>query len=316
MTMKRFIFCILLIFISPSTLLGLEVSFKNEAVVSKSMLTLTDVAVLRPVSKAEVLSGIELVPSPAPGEKKCFNTGTFKTYVLNAIVNKDSVRWSGSETVCVQREGAVVSRNEIQSVIDAKLKEALRHLYLEQVFFETGNLPEIADFPQGRIEYEVFFPGQDILKSRQVNVIIKVDGKVRENFAISGQVHALLPVVVAVEKLNRGTVLTRDHILTKVKNIAELNDPCLDPGSIIGKKLKRSVPMDKVISEHDLDMPVLIERRQLVTILLEKGALQISTKGMASENGKMGDMIMVKNLKSNREVPCRVIGPGQAMVEF
>jgi flagella basal body P-ring formation protein FlgA len=98
--------------------------------------------------------------------------------------------------------------------------------------------------------------------------------------------------------------------MTKPGNIAELKDPCLDPEAIIGQVLKKSVSMNQVISEHDLDMPVLIERRQVVTMFLQKGSLQISDKGLASANGKMGDVIMIKNLKSNREVPCRVIGPG------
>jgi flagellar basal body P-ring formation protein FlgA len=296
--------------------LGLEVSFKNEAVVSGSMLTLADVAVLRPVSKAEVLSGLVLFPSPPQGKQKCFNSSILKAYVLDAIVNKDSVRWSGSETVCVLREGAVVSPHEIQSVIDAKLRELLGHLSAEQVVFKTANLPDIPAFPSGWIEYEVLFSDREILKSRQVNVIIKVDGRVRENFTIPGQVQALVPVVVAVEKLNRGTVLSSDNIMTKPGNLAELKDPCLDPEAIIGQVLKKSVSTNQVISEHDLDVPDLIERRQVVTMFLQKGSLQISDKGLASSNGKMGEVILIKNLKSNREVPCRVIGPGLTMVDF
>ncbi len=314
--MKRFIFCALLIFSSPSILLGLEVHFKNEVAVSGPMLTLEDVAVLRPVSKAEVFSKLALFPAPALGEKKCFNSSTFKPYVLDAIFNKDSVRWGGAESVCIRREGSVTRGNDLQSVIDDRLQEALGYLSAEQVGFEAANLPEMPSFPQGRIEYEVLFSDRDILQSRQVNVIIKVDGQVRENLTISGQVQAFLPVVVAVEKLNRGTVLTRDNIMTKLENIAALKDPCLDPGAIMGQILKKSVSMNQVISEHDLEMPVLIERRQVVTMLLQKGTLQISTSGVASTNGKMGDVIMVKNIKSNREIPCRVIGHGLTMVEF
>jgi flagellar basal body P-ring formation protein FlgA len=314
--MKRFVFCAFLIFSCPSMLFGLEVNFKNEAVVSGSMLTLAEVAVLRPFSKAEILSGLVLFPSPSHGEQKCFDSSILKAYVLEAVVNKDSIQWSGSDTVCVRREGAVVSQNKIQSVIDARLREILGHLSAEQVVFKVLNMPDLPGFPMGRVEYEVLFSDRDVLKSRQVNVIIKVDGKVRENLTITGQVQALIPVVVAVEKLKRGTILTPNNIMIKLKNITELKDPCLDPEAIFGLILKQSVSMNQVISEHDLDMPVLIERRQVVEMFLQKGALQISTKGLASANGKMGDVIMIKNIKSNREVPCRVIGPGITMVEF
>jgi hypothetical protein len=204
LTMKRFIFCAFLMLWCPSMLFGLEVSFKNEAVVSGSMLTLADVAVLRPVSKAEVLSGLVLFPSPDHGEQRCFNSSILKAYVLDAVVNKDSVRWSGAETVCVRREGAVVSQNEIQSVINAELGEILGHLSAEQVVFKAANLPDMPGFPTGQVEYEVLFSDRDILKSRQVNVIIKVDGRVRENLTITGQVQAVLPVVVASGKTKPG----------------------------------------------------------------------------------------------------------------
>jgi flagellar basal body P-ring formation protein FlgA len=314
--MKRFIVCAILILSCPSILFGLEVSFKNEAIVNGPMLTLSDVAMLRPLSKAEVLSGIVLFPSPAPGEQKCFNTSILKAYVLDAVVNKDSVRWSGAETVCIRREGVMVSQNEIQTVINNRLREILGHLSAEQVVFEAVHLPDISHFPTDDVEYEVIFSDRDILKSRQVNVIIKLDGKVRENVTITGRVQALVPVVVAKEKLNRGAVLTQDNIMTQLKNIADLKDPCLNPEAIIGQVLKKSVSMNQVISEQDLDMPVLVERREVVTMVLQKGNLQLSTKGVASADGKMGDVIMIKNLKSNREVPCRVIGPGMTMVEF
>jgi flagellar basal body P-ring formation protein FlgA len=314
--MRRNILFIFLILSYPSILYSLEVSFKNDAVVAESMLTLADVAFLRPFSKAEILSGLELFPSPSPGEKRCFDNSILKAYVLEAVVNKDSIQWSGSDIVCVRRDGVIMNQNRIQSIIDAKLREIFGHFLNGQVFFKAVNLPDLPDVPTGLVEYEVLFSDRDVLKSKQVNVVIKVDGRVRENLKITGQVQSLLPVVVAVEKLSRGTILTRDNIMAQIKNIAELKDPCLDPDAIIGRVLKKSVSINQVISEHDLDMPVLIERKQVVTMFLQKGGLEISTKGLASANGKMDDVIMIKNLKSNREVPCRVIGPGMTMVEY
>ena len=241
MRMKRLISYVTFILLFPSIVFGLEVSFKSEALVSGPVITIGDVAVVSPFSKAEVLSGLVLFPAPDEGEQRCFNSSTLKSYVLDSITNKESVRWSGSESVCVHREGKAASRTETET---------------------------------------------------------------------------LALVVVASEKLNRGTLITQEHLMTRVENIAKLNNPCLDPGTVIGKRLKRCVDINRVISEDDLEMPVLIERRQIVTMLLEKGALQISTRGMALANGKLGDAIMVKNLKSNREVLCRVTGPGMTMVEF
>ncbi len=295
---------------------GLEIHFKKEAVVEGSMLTLGDVAMIKPFSKAQILSDLILFQVPSIGEQQCFDHNTFKGYVLNAVTNKESIRWTGAEKVCILRPGDIKNSNEIQAAVDAELQKALRHLPAKDVFFESRNLPEIPEITPGSVKYDVTFSDPDILKSRQVNVIVKVDGRLENHLTIAGQVHAYLPVVVATEKMNRGTLIESDQVKTEIKNIAELTDPCLEPAEVIGKSLKRAVAMNQVITENDLDLPVIIERRQLVTMILQKGALRISTKGRASANGKLGDVIMVKNAGSHQEIPCRIIGPGITMVEF
>jgi flagella basal body P-ring formation protein FlgA len=314
--MKRFIFCIIFILVFPSLLFSLEVRFKNEAVVDAPMLTLADVAMISPFSKSEILSDLALFPAPSAGERKCFSSSTLKAYVLDAVTNKESIRWAGAETVCVYHEGVFTGSNEIQSAINAAAQKALRHLSPQRVVFEARNLPETSPFHSDRVEYEVLFSDRDVLKSRQVNVIVRVDGQVRENLTIAGRLKAFLPVVVTRAKLSRGSVIEQDQVETEVKNIAELTDPCLDFSEVIGKRVKRPIAINQVISEHDLDLPILIERKQMVTMILQKGALQISTKGMASTDGKLGDVIQVKNMKSHREIPCLIIGPGLTKVEF
>ncbi len=315
--MKRFVFSIVLfLFCFPSLLLGMEIHFKQEVVVDTAMLTLADVAVIRPFSKSEVLSDLVLFPSPSKGKKKCFDSLTLKAYVLDAVINKESIRWTGADTVCISHEVVSKSGCEIQSAINIELQKALKPLSAQRVAFNVRNLPAVPNFKTGKVEYEVLFSDRDILKSRQVNVIIRVNGQVRENLVIAGHVQAFVPVVLATERMNRGAVIEQEQVQTRVKNIAQLTNPYLDPDKVIGKRLKRSVNINQVITESDLDLPILVERRQVVTMILQKGSLQISTNGLALQKGKMGDVIMVKNMKSNREIPCRVIGPGLTMVEF
>ena len=314
--MNRLLFSLLSILCFPGILLGLEVRFKEEAVVYGPVLTLEELATITPVSKAEVLSDLVLFPSPPAGERRCYESDILKAYVLDSVVNKKSIRWEGAETVCVRHEGKSIGSGGIQSVIDKELRKALEYLAAERVFFEARNLPELSSLPPGQIQYEVLFSDPGVLKSRQVNVIVKVDGKVAENLTIAGRVRAYLPVVVANGGLARGTVLSENQVKTEIENIADLQSPFFDPKDIVGKRLKRSVVANHVFGQDDLEMPVLIERRQVVTMLLQKGGLEVSAKGVATTDGKLGDSIIVKNIDSRKTVACRVIGPGLAKVEF
>ncbi|MCF8039361.1 MAG: flagellar basal body P-ring formation chaperone FlgA [Desulfohalobiaceae bacterium] len=295
---------------------GLQVNFKDEAVVDGPMLTLGDVAEIEPAARAKDLGAIVLFPAPGPGKERCFQSRTLKAYIFDAVSGQDSIQWKGAEVVCVRPDGKRLGPGEIRSMINNELKAAVSHLQAEKVNFELRNPPESLAVPTGRLESEIIFSDPDILESRRVTVIIKVDGQAVENLTLAGRVQAYLPVVAAARKLRRGDVLKQGDLLTTAKNIAELREPVLDPGAVLGKRLKRTVAMNQIIGKHDLDSPDLVKRRQIVTMVLKKGPLVIRAKGKSSRSGKKGEVIMIENMRSQREVPCRVVGPGLVRVEY
>ncbi|MGM0452565.1 MAG: flagellar basal body P-ring formation chaperone FlgA [Thermodesulfobacteriota bacterium] len=314
--MKRILVAFFLVSVCPGLVFGLSVTFKNQAEVNGPMLTIGDVAEIRPADKAAKLSGVALFSSPPAGRQKCYRSRTLKAYVMDAVSDGTSVEWGGADRVCVGHQGVQVSGNKLQSVIDQKLKQVLAHLPAERVGFKARKSPPELSLPPGEAKYRVRFSDRDVLDSRQASVIVRVDGRVVENVTVAGQVQAFMPVVVAGRKLKRGMEIKAEDLSTKPRNIAELEKPCLDVASVAGMRLKRSVALNEVILEKDLDRPVLVKRRQLVTMVLEKGPLRIKARGKAAGEGKKGDVIMVKNMRSHRQVPCKVVGPGLTKVDF
>jgi flagella basal body P-ring formation protein FlgA len=178
------------------------------------------------------------------------------------------------------------------------------------------NPPDAFNLPEGEVEYEVIFGGGRILDARNIAVILRVDGRVVENLRIAGDIKAYLPVVTAARRLNRGDVITKADLVMRRKNIADLGRPFLDFNAADGMVAKRVIPMGHVLEENDLDAPVLVKRREVVTMIAARGNLQVSTRGVAAANGKQGEIISVQNMRSKREVACEVIGRKQVRVEF
>lgn len=290
--------------------------FKPEAVVSSPVLTLADVAEIQPVSRAKALGGLELFPAPGPGQRVCHKSSTLRAYVRQAVSDGENIEWSGAENVCVRHAGTLVTAAKIRSVVNARLRTALSRLGAERVAFDIRNEPGPVNLPHGKVTYEVVFSDPEIINSRKVTVIIRVDGRVAENVSIAGRVQAFLPVAAAARELKRGEVLTKSDVSWPVKNIAGLRQPCLDPETVVGRCVVRPVKAGGVLHRRDLDRPVLVERRQLVTMILEKGNLRIQARGMATTDGKKGEVILVKNMRSNREIPCKVVGRKTVRVDF
>lgn len=319
MGMKRWVLVIWLVCGLPGLVFGLEVRFKADAEAGGKMLTVGDVAEIRPAGEDDGLSEKALFPAPEPGEQRCFQSRTLKAYVMDAVADpseKKALEFSGAAVVCVRHEGRLIKADQIHSVINTRLRSALGDVEADRLCFKPRGRPDAISLPEGKVSYEVLFSDKDIVDSRQVSVIVKVDGRVVENISIAGQVQALVPVVVAGRKLRRGTEISRADVRMQPRNLADLERPCVDIEEAAGKRLKRSVAVDQVIRRTDLDFPVLVERREIVTILFEKGALQISARGMAAVDGRKGEVIMVENMRSHREVPCEVIDNGLVRVDF
>jgi flagella basal body P-ring formation protein FlgA len=300
----------------PAAAFGLEVEFRSEAVVGGEMLTIGDVADIRPRGEAAKVSGTPLFPAPSAGERRCFKSRTLKAYIMQAVDGNSGFSWAGADEVCVRGEAVLIEAESIQSVIDERLRAALWPLGAKRVRFKLRSRPGPLSLPEGDVSYKVVFSDRDILESRKATVIVRVDGRVRENLSLAGRVEAYLPVVVAARGLSRGTILARSDLAVREKNITGLSDPCLDIDSVAGKSLARALSVNQAVSRNDLDQPIMIKRREIVTMVIEKGPLRISARGEAASAGRRGEVIMVRNMRSEREVPCRVIGGGLARVEF
>ncbi|MFW6283828.1 MAG: flagellar basal body P-ring formation chaperone FlgA [Desulfosalsimonas sp.] len=312
--MRHSFACLILIMDMPVSAFGLEVVFHDDVTVHTDRLTIGDVAELRPA--AGDLAGTDLFAAPAPGKSRCYQSRTLMAYVRQAVSGQQKVDWSGAKQVCVVRDGSRLSSGKLQAVVNEHLQSALSHLGAENVAFEMRNPPDNISFPDGRVEYEVMFAGNRILEARKVSIIVRVDGRVVENFSIAGTVRADVPVAVAARKLRRDDVIAEDDLVMREKNIAGFRRPCLDPETAVGKRVKRGVPMGQVLEKNDLDAPVLVKRREVVTMVLDQGPMHIRARGMATVNGKKGDVIPVQNMSSKREVICEVTGRKQVRVEF
>ena len=314
--MRAFLCCLLLIIAAPFSASGLEVAFKADVVARSDMLTIGDVAELTADSETRELADTALFAAPDPGETRCYKSRTLMAYVRQAVSGDRKIKRGGAEQVCVRHDGARLSQGKIQTVVNEHLQSALSHLGAKKVAFEMRNPPDSLSLPKGEAEYEILFAGNRILDARKVTVIVRVDGNVVENLSIAGRIRAYLPVVTAARKLGRNNVVTENDLAMREKNIADLRRPCLDPEAAVGKRVRRVVSMGQVLEKNDLDAPVLVKRREVVTMILDQGPMRIRARGMATVNGKKGEVIPVQNMSSKREVICEVTGRKQVRVEF
>ena len=127
-----------------------------------------------------------------------------------------------------------------------------------------------------------------------------------------------IAAVVAVAALPAGTTLTADNV--------QVMPVVLKPGARIGvmtqieaaqhMTLKRAVTAGQPLTSLLLSSPKLIHRNQAVTLVIQQEGLELTTGGIALQNGSKGETIRVKNSGSGRIVSGTVIDAQQVLIRI
>lgn len=302
---------LLLILLSATTAHGLTVTFLPQAEVADNVVTLGDIATFDEQSEfSQALASQPVGQSPSPGQQITLKTRPIINHLNGAIGQGVPVTWQGSATTDITRNALQIGSAEILDIIDAYLKENTRHLPGATIRFRPAAQPLPFALPSGEMTYQVIPSDPDIVGSTRFSLIFSVDGRVRKNMSVRGEMEVHHQVVVTTKDLAKGTILSPKNTTLKVMEIGRLREPILDPRKVLGKRLQVSVKADQPLSHHQVEFPPLVHKGQLVKMILQRGGLFVTATGVARSDGIANETIRVKNAQSNKIVYCRVAAPG------
>lgn len=130
-----------------------------------------------------------------------------------------------------------------------------------------------------------------------------------------GHVEVLVLTVVSSKALSKGEIFTKEGLTFQKKPFTRLpSDAVFNEEEVIGKELKTSLKPGEVIRRSYLNEPLLIKRNQEVLIVARSKNLFVKAKGKALQEGRLGDMIRVRNVLSKKEVWGKVISSNEVEV--
>lgn len=83
---------------------------------------------------------------------------------------------------------------------------------------------------------------------------------------------------------------------------------------LVGRRVRRGLPMGKVLSPNDLEQVRMVETGDSVTILSRSHGIEVRMKGQALSHGARDQQIRVRNNQSGRTVDATVIAAGTVEV--
>ncbi|TWT43018.1 flagellar basal body P-ring biosynthesis protein FlgA [Thalassoglobus neptunius] len=183
-----------------------------------------------------------------------------------------------------------------------------------------GRRPEVPSETPLRFDFE--FPRHQIWGRRLVQVRALCD----EDLIWSDRV----PMVISRQRrvLTARMDIPRDEIVSpemfEMKSLFDfggLQSPTFE--QVIGKRTVKMVEAGTVVTVDDLvdvqpvNRDVVIHVRDAVRLVAETRGLRfVVPRAQAMQTGRVGQLIRVKNLESNRIVTARVVGAGEAVVDL
>jgi flagella basal body P-ring formation protein FlgA len=107
------------------------------------------------------------------------------------------------------------------------------------------------------------------------------------------------------EAIDAGAIRLNDEKLTGVVIRA-----LLPVDGVNGLRARRDIVAGEALTESVLRVPPLIKSGDSVEATIRVGAVSISTTGIASGSGQVGDVIRVIQPHSSRLLTARIVGPG------
>ena len=220
----------------------------------------------------------------------------------------------------------------------ARVKRLSKIIYAEEVldhvraefFHQYGNeySPDLTDIKFSTIHRDIHLPLDDEMnihmarldfnaRTGMLSATVRVGANdLAKKLMIRARIQRLVEAWAPTTRLSRGHIIGENDLQLITVPIRTLNnDAVLDADDIIGKEVVQSLQNDKPILTRQIRPPLLVKKKDIVALILQKPGLRLSTRGISLDHGAKNDIIRVKNLQSQIVIEATVINKGVAIVE-
>jgi flagella basal body P-ring formation protein FlgA len=109
-----------------------------------------------------------------------------------------------------------------------------------------------------------------------------------------------LTVAILVKNISKGQVISGDYLGFEGRPERQIHGAYQYISEVLGRKAKSNIAAGTILKARHLDTAYSVDKNDSVLVIAANKAITITTSAIALENGQIGDMIPVKNVKSEK----------------
>jgi flagella basal body P-ring formation protein FlgA len=215
--------------------------------------------------------------------------------------------------------------NKEQTIQPGKIRAAVKRYIVQHAPWDAGQLTikkikfnRPVRVPTGKIALQVTAPRHtDWLGGIPFSVGVAVNGKKVSVITVPVNIEVWSDVILTAKPLGRFQPIGYDDLQIKKMDLARVpSSAIVDLDQVVGSRTRRSIAANCILRKDHVEIPPVVKRGDVVSVVAESAHLKISAKGRAKENGSVGDRIKVVNLRSKKVIYALVVDDRTVRVDF
>jgi flagella basal body P-ring formation protein FlgA len=303
---KRFIFLALLAcgfgVFAPGALAmtAAPVMLRGQTVIDERIIRLGDLF----SGVGDELANQAIAYAPDPGRKAVFDSRWL--YKVARAYGLDWRPLTIEDQAVIERASTVIGREEVE----ARVKDTLLDKGIsDDIKVELSNSRFEIHLPEGSptdLEIEGLSYNQ---RSDQFTATVVASAVQNARYRIAGRVHHIREIPVLIRRVLSDEIIREGDIeWISVRADRLRRDTLFYSEELVGKSPVRALRAGQPIRTREVQDPILVPRRSLVTILYQHPRMTLTAKGRALEDGSDGQVIRISNSQSSNVIEAVVVG--------
>jgi len=270
------------------------------------------------------IARLDVLDNRGPGTPETISKRQIRIRLILAGIPGESFSLLGAEHVEITPQ--------LDTIDDQLVTESIRAALVHRFQVQESDLnvrlaqplpvmPDLTDVAADDIKIEPYLPDTLPRGRTKIRLAIHVGGRLRRNLSVTVDVTEYREIAVATQAVPRGQVLSDSDLKSERRPIAGTVQYASVPAAV-GRKSKRAFRPGEAIRAYDIEeprdeSPLLVKYGDTVRLVAKKGRLAVTLAAAQSlQQGRLGDVIRVRNIDSRRVIVGKVVGPGELEVRF
>jgi flagellar basal body P-ring formation protein FlgA len=285
------------------------IQLKEEAAIQSSGILLTDVAELQG-SDQNLIDSLKRIPlgdAPEFGSVHVLTRHQIGELIRAAVGQNPVISITGAAAVQIRLRGKSIEESEIAPLVKAHIANTTSWKESEIQVRSIGNLKGI-EMPQGaqlRLSPNASAPHRSLL----FPIEIFIEGKTLRCIWITAEVGVRAGILTAARNIPAGKAISSEDVLQKT---VEITDPYAgyvrNLNDVLQKVSRRNFAPGTPLIREAFTNPFLVKSGDTVQLRLVRNGVSLTSLARAEQNGRLGQVIRVRNLEFSAVLKATVTG--------